>query len=121
MSAHEEIRFAPRDDGTEEECQCARCGSSCGWLECPGCDGDGQVQDFRDWSLGGLIEMYMRCSQCRGKGGWHSCLSSDEWCEAHPLPGRESIRCGEIEWFDVPPRNASASPPLASSPRGALP
>jgi hypothetical protein len=115
MSAHEGIRFSPRADGREEDCQCARCGSSAIWIDCNRCGGEGEIQDCRDWTLGGLIEDYYTCSDCRGMAGWWCCASEDEWCKAHPLPGRESIQTGEIEWFDVRP----ASPPLASSPRGA--
>ena len=75
----------------EEDCQCARCGSSAIFAECESCGGDGEVLDERDWTLGGLIEDYRRCPDCRGTGGWWYCCSGREWCEAHPMSGRESI------------------------------
>lgn len=46
--------------------QCARCGSSIGSEHADGSDGGAH---------GGLV---------------HFCLSSAEWCQAHPLAGRES-------------------------------
>lgn len=104
----EEIRFAPLDDGSEEDCQCARCGSSCYFADCYECGGEGEVQDCRDWNLGGLIEDYMTCRHCRGTGGWWICCSGADWCEANPIPGRESIERGQIEWFTIPSRAASA-------------
>jgi hypothetical protein len=75
------------DDGAVlEECQCARCGSSCEFLRCgaPGCD-RGYIEDEdRD-------DNRMICDYCWGKGGaWH-CLSSPAHCKANPLPGREAI------------------------------
>lgn len=75
----------------EEDCQCARCGSSCGWLDCWDCGGTGEIVDERDWTLGGLIDASEPCRNCEGYGGWHYCLSGRDWCEGHPLPGREGI------------------------------
>lgn len=74
-----------------EDCQCARCGSSCGWQNCWNCGGTGEIEDTSDWTLGGLIEEYDRCDHCEGYGGWHYCLSGRAWCEANPLPAREHI------------------------------
>jgi hypothetical protein len=81
----------------QSDCQCARCGSSCGWDDCYGCGGEGaylcdddECPDDWDW-----------CPECRGKGGWWNCLSSREWCEAHPRAGREDVSRGAVEWFDV--------------------
>lgn len=101
------IRFEPLNDGTEEDCQCARCGSSCYFADCYECGGNGEIQDCRDWNLGGLIEEYMTCRHCRGAGGWRVCLSSPEWCEANPLPGRGNIERGKIEWFSISRSDAS--------------
>lgn len=43
----------------------------------------------------------MRCDVCLGVGHWHECLSSAEWCQENPLPGRENVERGTIEWFEV--------------------
>lgn len=50
------------------------------------------------------------CHVCGGGGGWLVCLSSAEWCEANPMPGRESVARGTVEWFDLP---ACVAPPRA--------
>ncbi len=59
------------ESGMEIDCQCARCGSS------------------------------VDTDHCDGKGVWHRCMSSSEWCEANPIPGREDIKRGKIEWFTI--------------------
>jgi hypothetical protein len=28
-------------------------------------------------------------------------MSSPEWCEANPLPGREKVKRGELEWYTI--------------------
>lgn len=102
MSAPE-IRFAPLNDGSEEDCQCARCGSSCYFNECNECFGEGTVEeDFGNDACEDMRDV--ECGECEGCGGWQTCLSSTEWCEANPLPGREAIERGKIEWFSVPER-----------------
>lgn len=85
--------------GVEIGCHCARCGSSCDWSECTadGCC-DGVVEDLDDDGFDSL-DRRLTCPDCRGFGGVNVCLSSAEWCEANPLPGRESVRRGKIEWF----------------------
>lgn len=101
----EEIRFAPLDDGSEEDCQCARCGSSCGWHNCEHCD-HGEVE--RDaWDFCGTY--FQTCDICDGRGGWDFCCSGAEWCEANPMKGREHIKNGQVEWFTIPPRQPSES------------
>lgn len=81
-----------RADGTEDtDCQCARCGSSVLAYTCEACGGDGEVEDDRDWNLGGLLGMYMRCRTCNGTGEYLICASGSEWCHEHPLPGREDV------------------------------
>lgn len=71
-------------DGHGEDCQCARCGSSCYFVDCDNCGGEGEIEDD-DWQFEG--EFY-RCDWCRGKGGWWRCCSSKAFCEANPMPGR---------------------------------
>ena len=41
------------------------------------------------------------CETCQGYGGWHRCLSSNEWCLSNPLPGRGGVERGQLEWFTV--------------------
>jgi hypothetical protein len=72
--------------GDDEDCQCARCGSSTIWFDCDNCGGEGEIEDD-DWQCEGE---YYRCDWCKGKGGWHRCGSSKAFCEAHPMPGREN-------------------------------
>lgn len=103
----EDIRIAPLNDGSEEDCQCARCGSSVHFVDCWGCGGEGEVE--RDeWDFCGTY--FASCSDCRGSGGWYTCLSDAEWCEANPIVGRESIERGKIEWFSIP---STIEPPNA--------
>ena len=59
-------------------------------LASQGCGGDGFVsedcEDDEDFDLAGIP-----CETCNESGGWWRCLSSPQWCEAHPLPGREGV------------------------------
>lgn len=94
--------YAVKYDGREEEeVQCARCGSSAGWVVCWDCGGlGGHDVDDPDWDAD---EVWETCETCHGKTGEHHCLSSPEWCEAHPLPGRESIESTALKpeaWND---------------------
>ncbi len=82
----------------ERDCQCARCGSSCGWIDCSDCL-HGVITTEDDEGL----DVVEHCSTCGGCGGWWCCLSSAEWCAANPVPGREHVARGSVEWFDVPP------------------
>lgn len=89
----------PFPDGIEwfttadgEDCQCARCGSSCAFVRCwNGCE-DGYITDLYEldplWYDPEDIEL---CSECRGRGGWWHCLAEPAWCAAHPLPGRDAV------------------------------
>jgi hypothetical protein len=73
---------------------CARCGSSADWLICWDCGGDLYTHhDCGDDTCCCLHpEDNVLCDTCQGAGGsWH-CMSSREWCEAHPLPGCEEIK-----------------------------
>jgi hypothetical protein len=80
--------------GVSIDCQCARCGSSMGSERC-GCE-NGYVE---------FCEEEYRvepCFDCNGSGVNHFCLSSEQWCNANPLPGREDVPRGKIEWFTYP-------------------
>lgn len=98
------IRDFPPADGQDWDCQCARCGSSADYQQCDQCAGDGF--DWHDCGEDCCMcadpEDNMPCDICRGRGGWYRCLSSKEYCEANPLPGRQHIARGKIEWFVIP-------------------
>src|SRR5262249_33757859 len=87
----------------EIDCQCARCGSSCDYQDCWNCDEDG----FSDHDCGEDTccclhpEPNVVCHVCGGHAGWQRCISSPEWCQANPLPGREHVPRGSIEWFTI--------------------
>ena len=89
------IADRPPNDGREWDAQCARCGSSTIYERCPTCGGEGSV--FCDGS--DEWDESHPCDDCDGRGGWAECGSGHEWCEAHPLPQREDIAHGALEWF----------------------
>lgn len=112
MSDTPEIRFAPRNDASHEEVCCGRCGSSVEMQRCEECNGDGDRPD--DGSDPGSYRTdfgFVQCHACDGEPMWYRCLSSVEWCNAHPIPGRESIERGKIEWFDI-----ESAPPTPEHP-----
>jgi len=63
---------------------CDNCGGE-GWIE----DDDWQADEGDGWD----------CEWCRGEGGHWVCLSSPDWCEAHPCDGRDDVKRGKVEWF----------------------
>lgn len=92
-----------RDEGE----QCARCGSSAFWIDCYNCGGDETSlgSDCIDDLCHGQDCIhgdpgYLRCDVCRGKGGWWRCCSSPDWCNAHPMAGRESVTSTASEGSD---------------------
>lgn len=110
----EVIGDKPPNDGREWECQCARCGSSVEWERCGSCGGDGITgpgELYEQDPLWYSPEDYENCHQCDGESSWAFCCSGAEWCEANPIPGREAIKRGEIEWFTFEPAKVIASPP----------
>lgn len=84
------------------DASCARCGSSADWQECDNCNDGFDGHDCGDdcCVCGEPDVDNVMCQYCRGRGGWHSCLSSAEWCQANPLPGRENVKRGQIEWSE---------------------
>ena len=101
----------PPNDGREYDCQCARCGSSVQWEQCGACGGEGITGPGELYEQDPLwydMDDYEPCHQCNGDASWGICLSSPEWCEAHPLPGREDVKRGTIEWYALSP-NAEVS------------
>ena len=95
------IQPLPPKDDNEWDCQCARCGSSCDSQQCGECLGDGFVEcdEFDDERGDG--DGFEACPECLGSPIRYRCLSSPEWCEANPMPGRENVSRGQIEWFVV--------------------
>lgn len=92
----------PPSDGRQWNCQCARCGSSCDIEVCEECDGEGvDGHDCGDdcCCCGWPDEDNMVCQYCHGDGDRWTCVSSSYWCQANPLPGRENVERGQIEWF----------------------
>lgn len=76
-----------------EPAECPRCGSSTEWVNCWNCGGEGYSHHNcgEDSCCCLDPEDNVRCRECGGRGGaWH-CLSSPEWCEANPLPGRAAV------------------------------
>ena len=91
--------YAP---GLEIDCQCARCGSSAYWEDCTSCEDGFDGHDCgEDCCCCLQPEENVACEYCDGEGVFHRCMSDPEWCEANPLPGREGIKRGQIEWFTV--------------------
>jgi hypothetical protein len=83
-------------------CHCARCGWSLEWEECEYCDDGLTDHDCGEDCCCCLDpELNVLCDICEGRGGWWVCLSSAEWCETHPLKGRETIRRSTPEWYEI--------------------
>lgn len=102
MKTH--IGRRPPNDGGEWECQCARCGSSVEFDSCNRCGGDGWTaigELYEEDPLWYDVDDIRPCYDCGGECGWYFCISSTEYCEAHPLPGREQTPRGTIEWFKL--------------------
>ena len=88
--------------GLEIHCQCARCGSSVSIESCDHCEDGYDGHDCGEDTCCCLNpEENLVCQYCDGSGVWHTCMSSAEWCEANPLPGREQVERGSIEWFTI--------------------
>jgi hypothetical protein len=109
------IAAHPPNDGREWDCQCARCGSSCYSEACEQCDGDGVYGHDcgEDCCCCFDPEDNEVCSLCDGDSHWMCCISSSEWCQAHPRPGREAVQRGAIEWFTF--ESAGVAPSAAPS------
>ena len=73
-----------------QDSQCGRCGSSIATEDCEWCPATGWYD-----------ENDPNCRACHGTGYVHYCMSSPEWCEANPRPGREHVRRSTCEDFDV--------------------
>lgn len=90
----------PPRDGDEWDCQCARCGSSVDWTRCDQCEDGYSYHSCGEDCCNCLVPVpNVTCDTCHGYSGWHTCLSSPDWCEANPLTGRETVARGQLEWF----------------------
>jgi len=97
-----EIGFFPPSRPGEWEGQCARCGSSVDYQHCDSCEEGFDGHDCGEDCCACLYpEENVRCQICEGRGGWWQCLSSGEWCKANPLPGRQDMERGKIEWVSA--------------------
>ena len=76
--------------GLELDVCCARCGSIAITEACDECEGGWIDEEDGPGHT---------CQACDGRGVYHVCLSSPEWCEANPAPGREGVQRGTLEWF----------------------
>lgn len=76
------------------------------WEDCPNCGGEGVSGHDCGEDCCCCADPYdnIGCDICQGKGAFPLCLSSREWCESHPLPGRENTRRSTPEAFEVPSR-----------------
>jgi len=83
----------------QNEYQCARCGSSLEFVECPNCGGEGvSGHDCgEDSCCCADPDDNMACDICRGVGALPHCISGKEWCEANPLPGRSKTKRSTCE------------------------
>ena len=105
----------PLSDGQDWECQCARCGSSVTEEVCSWCGGDGETQPgelYEEDPLWYDEDDTEPCHQCGGEGGWARCISAPEWCDTHPMPGRERVESGEVEWFPIGRQNHVSGTPV---------
>lgn len=108
MADHSEIRGGIEYYviGDHEDAQCARCGSSVASLECWNCGGEGYTHHDcgEDCCCCRYPENNVPCDVCHGQGGRLRCISSPEWCEANPMPGRNHIESTAVSaeaWSDV--------------------
>jgi hypothetical protein len=88
----------------EEILVCARCGTDVEWVDCERCDGMGETEPgelYEEDPLWYDEDDIDPCHQCGGHGGWWVCLSSREWCEVNPRPGRNDVKRGTIERHEV--------------------
>lgn len=86
----------------EDQCQCARCGSSADFVDCYNCGGDDEALGsdcIDDMCHGGECihgdSGFLRCDICRGRGGWWRCISPFELLDA---ADRMAVARGEAQW-----------------------
>lgn len=98
------IAERPPNDGAEWDCQCARCGRSVEWIECEACGGEGITgpgELYEEDPLWYDMNDTGPCRQCNGEASWPVCMSTESYCQNNPIPGREDIKRGRVEWFRI--------------------
>jgi hypothetical protein len=89
-----------------EAASCARCGGDAEFVNCSNCGGEGYSHHDcgEDCCCCLNPEDNVVCNWCRGEcGSWH-CTNSPDWCQSHPLPGREAVGSTAMRaeaWNDV--------------------
>jgi hypothetical protein len=94
----------PPNDGRDWHCQCARCGSSMESTSCGACGGEGITGPGELYEQDPLWydeDDYDSCHQCDGEGAWWFCISTFDWCNANPMPGRIEIPPSTPEWYTL--------------------
>lgn len=85
------------------DCYCARCGCTMDVIDCPDCEDGFSHHDCGDDCCCCLYpEPNVCCETCNGAGFWRRCDSPAEWCNAHPMPGREDVTRSTPEWRESP-------------------
>ena len=89
-----------------EELACARCGGSVESVACYYCGGAGfSHHDCGEDTCACLHpEDNVTCAECGGSRYSAHCTNTPDWCEAHPLPGREHVTSTSLSnaaWRDV--------------------
>ena len=84
--------------------QCKRCGSSLDVQPCEGCDGSGFSHHECGEDCCSCADPHdnVPCDWCGGQGSFGRCLSSEAWCVANPLEGREQVERHTPEEFVIP-------------------
>jgi len=78
------------------------CGSSMDNERCEHCEDGFDGHDCGEDCCACLYpEDNVPCQYCDGTGLHRRCLSSAEWCAANPLPGREDVPRGTVEWYTI--------------------
>jgi hypothetical protein len=83
------------NDGEEYDAQCARCGSTIAFVDCPACGGHGTVEAID------LDDEVVDCGLCGGNATFPLCISTEKFCQDNPLPGRAAYARSNPEWFRV--------------------
>jgi hypothetical protein len=85
------------------EYQCGRCGSSIAWEDCSYCGGEGYSSHDcgEDCCCCLYPEDNVVCDICEGEGVFPICISSPEWCQAHPRAGHENTPRSTPESFVI--------------------
>jgi hypothetical protein len=84
-----------------KEYQCGRCGSNISFDDCTNCGGEGVTSHDCGEDCCCCLDPAdnVPCDACKGDGVFARCLSSPDWCKAHPLPGRETTERSTVESF----------------------